>query len=92
MELEPEHYDDGTIEQPSLRIKNATRFDQGFYICILENNVGSAQSENDIYVNITCKYSQFNFWCLILNLIDAVRGNLVSLRLYRATFALMRNL
>lgn len=69
MELDPEHYDDGTIEQPTLRIKNATRFDQGVYICILQNNVGAAQSENDIYVNITCKYA---FYILLLDLICGV--------------------
>jgi len=54
LELDPDHFEDGTTEQPTLRIKNATRYDQGVYICILENDVGSAQSDNAIYVNISC--------------------------------------
>lgn len=57
LELDPEHFEDGTTEQPALRIKNATRYDQGVYICILENDVGFAQSDNTIYVNISCKSS-----------------------------------
>lgn len=59
VELNPEHFTGGTTEEPTLLIKNSTRYDQGVYTCILENEVGATESSNAVYVNISCKFYSF---------------------------------
>ncbi|XP_069698098.1 hemicentin-2 isoform X6 [Periplaneta americana] len=53
--LTPDHYEGGTIDQPTLMIKNSTRHDQGVYTCVLENKVGSQESNNVVYVAVYFK-------------------------------------
>lgn len=53
--LTPDHYEGGTIDQPTLMIKNSTRHDQGVYTCELRNKVGSQESNSAVYVAIYFK-------------------------------------
>lgn len=53
--LSPDHFEGGTIDQPTLLIKNSTRNDQGVYTCVLENKVGSQESTNVVYVAVYFK-------------------------------------
>jgi len=53
--LTPDRYEGGTIDQPTLMIKNSTRHDQGVYTCELRNKVGSQESNNAVYVSVYCK-------------------------------------
>lgn len=55
--LTSDHYEGGTTDQTTLVVKNASRHDQGVYDCGLENDVGSQNSSNSIYVNIYCESS-----------------------------------
>ncbi|KAK6619008.1 hypothetical protein RUM44_003390 [Polyplax serrata] len=57
VELDSERFVDGTPEHPNLLIRNSSRYDQGVYTCICENEVGSSESSNSIYVNILHKPS-----------------------------------
>jgi hypothetical protein len=60
--LTPDHYEGGTIDQPTLMIKNSTRHDQGAYTCELRNKVGSQESNSAVYVAIYCKLRRFVFF------------------------------
>jgi hypothetical protein len=53
--LTPDHYEGGTIDQPTLMIKNSTRHDQGVYTCELGNKVGTQESNNAVYVAVYCE-------------------------------------
>ncbi|XP_021920979.1 uncharacterized protein LOC110830403 [Zootermopsis nevadensis] len=53
--LTPDHYEGGTIDQPTLVIKNSTRHDQGAYTCELRNKVGSQESNSAVYVAVYFK-------------------------------------
>lgn len=57
VELDSERFVDGTPEHPNLLIRNSSRYDQGVYTCICENEVGSSESSNSIYVNILRKFN-----------------------------------
>lgn len=52
-----EKYEGGSIEQPALLLKKASRTDSGEYSCTLSNAVGTGESENVAYVSIQCKRS-----------------------------------
>ena len=55
IDTDTERYENGTIEQPKLTIRDSMRDDQGVYTCVCENDVGSSESTNSIYVNILRK-------------------------------------
>lgn len=58
----------GNAEQTALLIKDASRNDIGSYTCELENGIGKGLSENDIDVDIYCKFSVILFcFTFILN-------------------------
>lgn len=46
----------GNTEQTALLIKEASRDDIGSYTCELKNDYGIGVSENDIDVDVHCKY------------------------------------
>lgn len=46
----------GNTEQTALLIKEASRDDIGSYTCELKNDYGIGLSENDIDVDVHCKY------------------------------------
>lgn len=62
-ELDPDHFEGGTIEQTTLLIKNSTRHDIGAYTCMLGNEVGISQSHNSVEVSVYCKFFLLIFSC-----------------------------
>ena len=52
----------GNLDAVSIRIRNATRHDRGAYTCRLENDVGPADSTNEVYVDIYCKQILFKLF------------------------------
>lgn len=53
--LSDDRFQGGSIEHPSLRIKEITRNDMGTYTCILRNIVGISSSVSGIKLSVTCK-------------------------------------
>lgn len=49
-------YDGGDPEQTALVVKNASRHDIGSYSCELYNEIGIGMSENQVLVDIQCKF------------------------------------
>lgn len=54
--LTDDHYEGGITEQTALTVKNSTPSDMGSYKCVLDNNVGSSNSEDIVQVSVLCKY------------------------------------
>jgi hypothetical protein len=48
-------YDGASVDQPSLVIKSASKADTGRYSCVLENQIGAAESQNAAQLNVLCK-------------------------------------
>ncbi|XP_018907387.2 uncharacterized protein nrm isoform X2 [Bemisia tabaci] len=55
VDINSDHYEGGSVDQPTLLIKNSTRHDHGIYTCVLENEVGVSESINAINVSILFK-------------------------------------
>ena len=49
-------YDGATVDQPSLVIKSASKADTGRYSCVLENEIGAAESQNAAQLNVLCEF------------------------------------
>nr|CAD7396629.1 unnamed protein product [Timema poppensis] len=47
-----DHYEGGTTDFYNLSIRNSTRYDQGVYTVVLENEVGASEPNDAIYVSI----------------------------------------
>nr|CAD7590846.1 unnamed protein product [Timema genevievae] len=50
-----DHYEGGTTDFYNLSIRNSTRYDQGVYTVVLENEVGASEPNDAIYVSIYFK-------------------------------------
>lgn len=62
--LTDDHYEGGITEQTALTVKNSTPSDMGSYKCVLDNNVGSSNSEDIVQVSVLCKYWKIDTWTL----------------------------
>lgn len=56
MDVSQGRIEGGNTEQTALLIKEASRDDIGSYTCELKNDYGTGVSENDIDVDVHCKY------------------------------------
>ncbi|KAK9303054.1 hypothetical protein QLX08_005158 [Tetragonisca angustula] len=53
--LTDDHYEGGITEQTALTVKNSTPSDMGSYKCVLDNNVGSSNSDEIVQVSVLYK-------------------------------------
>jgi hypothetical protein len=51
----PSKYEGGTVDTPTLTVRNLTRDDVGDYSCAVENDVGRRESENASTLSVFCK-------------------------------------
>ena len=51
-----EKFGGGTVETPSLLIKNTSRRDVGRYRCEVANQIGVGRADNEATVHVQCEY------------------------------------
>lgn len=64
-------FDGGNPEQTALVVKNSSRHDIGSYSCELTNEIGIGMSDNQVLVDIQCKFYfncqlTFKFSCIFI--------------------------
>lgn len=52
---DPNSYSGGSTIDPSLTVKNVSREDLGVYSCVVQNEIGTTESEVKAYINVLCK-------------------------------------
>ena len=51
----------GTVENPSLLIKNTSRRDVGRYRCEVANQIGVGRADNEATVHVQCEYEKLRW-------------------------------
>ncbi|ODM99875.1 HEPACAM family member 2 [Orchesella cincta] len=52
---DPDSYEGGTTRDPALLVKNVTREDLGTYSCVVQNEIGTEESDVKAHINVLCK-------------------------------------
>ena len=64
-------FDGANLEQTAMVVNNASRHDSGSYSCELGNEIGIVMSENQVLIDVQCKFYfncqlTFTFSCICI--------------------------